>query len=342
MKISSPQADAFVSAPPDNIRAILIYGPDSGLVRERAESAVKAIAGAVSDPFNVAEFTPTALRDEPSRLTDEACALSMMGGRRVVRLRDANDNVIGATKDAIAAKSDALIILEAGDLTPRSKLRALFEQGDSTASIPCYIDEGAGLETLIRKTLLAENLSAAPGVISWIAANLGSDRLVSRRELEKLKLYMIGCSEVTIEDAQAIIGDAAAVTIDNVVFSTANGQLADLTVSLARARSEGISAVAILRAANRHFLRLEEASNFIAGGLDANQAMKKMRPPVFYKQKGAFNKQLQRWQRLLLIRARNELIQAEVEIKGGGTPEIAVCERVMMRLAVMAGAKVPS
>ena len=89
MKVPATRADAFAAAPPDDIRGMLIYGPDLGLVRERAEASVKAIAGSLSNPFNVVEFTPAALRDEPSRLTDEACALSMMGGRRVVRLREA-------------------------------------------------------------------------------------------------------------------------------------------------------------------------------------------------------------------------------------------------------------
>ena len=100
MKVPAASADAFAAAPPDDIRGLLIYGPDLGLVRERAETAAKAIAGSLSDPFNNVEFTPAALREEPSRLTDEACALSMMGGRRVVRLREATDAVAGAATDA--------------------------------------------------------------------------------------------------------------------------------------------------------------------------------------------------------------------------------------------------
>ena len=106
MKVPAGRADAFAAAPPEDIRGLLIYGPDLGLVRERAETATKAIAGDLSDPFNVVEFTPSTLRDEPSRLTDEACALSMMGGRRVVRLRDA-DAVAGAATDALTANGGA-------------------------------------------------------------------------------------------------------------------------------------------------------------------------------------------------------------------------------------------
>ncbi|MEL0114134.1 MAG: hypothetical protein VW835_20575, partial [Rickettsiales bacterium] len=86
-------ADGIVGSPPAQLRALLIYGPDSGLVRERAETATKAVAGNLSDPFLVAEFTSAALKFEPSRIADEAASMALGGGRRVVRLRDATDSV---------------------------------------------------------------------------------------------------------------------------------------------------------------------------------------------------------------------------------------------------------
>ena len=341
MKVPPARAEAFAAAPPDDIRAILIYGPDLGLVRERAESAARAVAGSLTDPFNIVEFTPAALKDEPSRLTDEACAMSMMGGRRVVRLRDATDAVAGAAADAIAAEGGALMIVEAGDLNPRSKLRALFEKSDGTAAIACYMDEGAGLDDLVRKSLSDAGLQAGRDVVTWIAGNLGSDRMVSRMELEKLTLYAAGQSEITLEDAQAVIGDAAAVTLDDVVYASTGGNLKGLTVALARARFEGVAAIAILRAASRHLSRIEEAVSAMAAGASPDTAMKGLRPPVFFKQQNSFRSQIQRWRPQTLSRARAELIQAEIDCKSTGMPDDAVCERALMRLAAMAGAKVP-
>tara|TARA_R110000868_G_scaffold7354_16_gene40090 strand:+ start:1495 stop:2523 length:1029 start_codon:yes stop_codon:yes gene_type:complete len=341
MKVPPARAEAFAAAPPDDIRAILIYGPDLGLVRERAESAARAVAGSLTDPFNIVEFTPAALKDEPSRLTDEACAMSMMGGRRVVRLRDATDAVAGAAADAIAAEGGALMIVEAGDLNPRSKLRALFEKSDGTAAIACYMDEGAGLDDLVRKSLADAGLQAGRDVVTWIAGNLGSDRMVSRMELEKLTLYAAGQSEITLEDAQAVIGDAAAVTLDDVVYASTGGNLKGLTVALARARFEGVAAIAILRAASRHLSRIEEAVSAMAAGASPDTAMKGLRPPVFFKQQNSFRSQIQRWRPQTLSRARAELIQAEIDCKSTGMPDDAVCERALMRLAAMAGAKVP-
>mgnify|MGYP006104131135 CR=1 FL=1 len=345
MKVPPARAEAFTKSPPNTTRAILIYGPDLGLVRERAEAAVIATTGSLSDPFNVVEFTPTALRDEPSRLTDEARAISMMGGRRVVRLRDATEAVAKAVTEVLAATEQTgdgtLVIVEAGDLSPRSKLRALFEKTDGAAAIACYMDEGAGLDDIVRKFLADAGITATKDVVSWIASNLGSDRMVSRMELEKLTLYAVGQSEITLEDAQAVIGDAAAVTLDDVVYAATGGDLKGLTVALARARFEGVASISILRAASRHLSRLEEAVAVMTSGASPNTAMKSLRPPVFFKQQNNFRSQLQRWRPQTLSRGRSELIQAEIDCKSTGMPGEAICERALMRLASMAGARVP-
>jgi len=340
MKIAAKQADAFVLTVPDTIYAILIYGPDSGLVRERAGKAVKAIAGATVDPFNVVEFAQTALRDDPSRITDEACTISITGTRRVIRIRDATDAITAAASHAIDAKGGALIIVEGGELSPRSKLRALFEKSDHAAAIPCYMDEGNSLKAWVRETLLEENLSTNSDVISWIASNLGADRMVSRMELEKLKLYVSGQKAVTLEDAQSIIGDAAVLAIDDIIYAAAGGDLPSLTISLSRAHLENIPPISILRSANRHFTRLEQTSGHISKGLSAEQAIKKLRPPIFFKREAAFRHQLQKWRPQLLSRARESLIKAEIECKKNNAPAPNICDRVLMKLAVMGGATI--
>ena len=140
-------------------------------------------------------------------------------------------------------------------------------------------------------------------------------------------LYTAGQVEVTLEDAQAVIGDAAAVTLDDVVFAATGGNLHALTAALARARFEGITAVSILRAASRHLARLEEAVSSTVAGETPDQAMRNLRPPIFFKQKTDFLNQMGRWRPRKLSRARRELIQAEIDCKSSGTPDHARCER---------------
>ena len=93
MKLDKGQLEKFLKQPPETVAAVLIFGPDEGLVRERGNVLTQAVAESLDDPFRVAELLPDALKDDPSRLSDEANAISMLGGRRVVRLTRVTDGL---------------------------------------------------------------------------------------------------------------------------------------------------------------------------------------------------------------------------------------------------------
>ena len=88
MKIRPQEADALCAAPPATLRAILIHGADDGRVRELGRRAVTAVVDDVNDPFRVAELTADTIKTDPARLADEMGAQSLIGGRRVVWLRE--------------------------------------------------------------------------------------------------------------------------------------------------------------------------------------------------------------------------------------------------------------
>ena len=91
MKLAAARVAAFLRRPDPEIRAVLFYGPDAGLVRERADAVARTVCPDLRDPFRVAELTAAALAADPARLADEAAQISLMGGRRVVRVREAGD-----------------------------------------------------------------------------------------------------------------------------------------------------------------------------------------------------------------------------------------------------------
>ena len=93
MIIAARDADRFVAQPPKTLRVALLFGPDAGLVQERAEKLLKTVAPDLSDAFNVADLNENVLLADPARLADEAAAISMMGGRRVVRVRGASNDL---------------------------------------------------------------------------------------------------------------------------------------------------------------------------------------------------------------------------------------------------------
>ena len=334
MKVSPRDADGFSRSPPPDVRAILFYGPDSGLVSERAEAAARAVAADIADPFSVVTLDAAALEADPVRLGDEAAALALGAQRRVVWLRAAKDRAAAAVATALAMPWESLVILEAGDLSPRSKLRTLFEGADDAAAVACYLDDAGALAALARQTLAEAGIEAEPGVVDWLSGNLGSDRKVTRMELEKLTLYAGDAKRITLEDAQAVVGDSALVTVDDVVYATFGGDMEALVRALARARFEGVTPIAVIRGAFAHLTRLEEAAAAAANGRPADRIAKDLR--VFFKRQAAFGSQIRRWPAARLARGRAELVQTELDCKSTNLPADEVCERGLMRLAAIA------
>jgi len=338
MKITG-RADAFVSKPDPKIRAVLLYGPDAGLIRERLNLMTKAIVGNIDDPFRVAEFNASVLSEDPARLSDEASALSLAGGRRVIRIRDAGDTLAGLFEGFLEdAGGDSLIIVTGGDLAAKSKLRAVFEQSELGASLPCYADSDESLESVIRATLKEAGLQVSSDALGWLTDRLGGDRELSRRELEKLVLYMGADTKktggtVTEEDVLACIGDTSALNLDDLTYAIGDGDQATMQRVFGRMTAEGTSPISILTSVARHFMRLHETRGRMAEGKNADQAAMSLRPPVFFKYKQRFNAQAQRWNEALLARSLDILMDAEMAAKSTDIPTEAAVERALLQLA---------
>jgi DNA polymerase-3 subunit delta len=233
---------------------------------------------------------------------------------------------------------DSLVVVEAGELAPASALRKLFETAGNAAAIPCYRDEGAGLEEVIRATLAGHGLTATPGALAFLAARLGGDRMLTRGEIDKLALYVGDAHEVTDDDAMACVGDTAAITLDDLADAVAGGDHAAAARALARLRLDGVAPVAILRALQRHFQHLHLALATIAAGAGAEHAVAGLRPPVFFKRRPAFLAQLRRWPAATAAGALDLLLEAEIDCKTTGLPAHAVCGHAVIRLT-RAGAR---
>jgi len=341
MKITAGKADGFIKNPPAGVRCILIYGPDQGLVFERSKAIASNILEDLNDPFNSVILQASDVKSDPARIADEAAALSMMGGQRFIRIQDATDALSATFKGYLAdPMGDAMIVLEGSDLGPRSSLRKLFE-ADKTiaAALPCYGDEGRNLSDVVRETLQKHGLQADRDAMGYLLNHLGSDRQVSRGELEKLAIYMGSETNVTQDHAMACIGDSGAFSLDNVIYACANGDHPALETALLRCFDEGNQPIMIFRMLARHFHKLHLAKGATQKGSSIEQAMQKIRPPIIFKQAPAFKKQIGSWDLIRISMALDVLTQAEADCKITGNPPETICSRALMRIAQAARAR---
>src|SRR5882762_9161928 len=138
--LKAHQVDAFVAKPAQPV--VLVFGPDSGLVHERAQALIRASVDDVNDPFSLARLDGDELAGEPTRLVEEANTIPLFGGRRAVWVKAGARNIAPAVEALLgAAPPDCRVVIEAGDLRKSAPLRTLCEGAKNAAALPCYADE---------------------------------------------------------------------------------------------------------------------------------------------------------------------------------------------------------
>ncbi len=336
MKFATAQINAFLQKPDPAVQVVLFYGPDAGLVRERADALAKKIVPDLNDPFRVAALTGASIAEDPARLADEMASQALGGGRRLIRVQQATEGMTAALASLLAAMPlcDTMLVIEGGDLEKRSKLRAVCENdARCAAAIPCYVEEGAARQRIVTDILQAENLRISRDALLLLCDILPPDRMAMRSELDKLALYAKGKSSIGIEDILAVVQDAGAAELDDLIFAVGSGDTKRAALLLDRLLEEHTSTVAILRAAQRHMLRLSWARYQMDAGANATEAIKKLQPPVFWKYADSMAGQLRRWPMVKIDRALHRLFEAEAAVKRTGTPDEALCAQLLLSMA---------
>lgn len=332
--VKAHQAESFLKPPGPKVAAILFYGTDAGLVAERAARLAKLIAGRDTPPGEIIRLDDVDMENAPDRLAIELQTMPMFGGSKVVRAIAGRR--IGAPALQTLVGSDSLaatLIVEAGNLRPNDSLRALFEKSQKAAAVACFPDEAHDLETLIRDTLKSHGMAIAPEARDLLLARIGADRALSRGEVEKLALYAAGKTEIDASDVEAIVGDASEMAIDRILTAAASGNGARAVAELQRAVAAGENPQGIIAATQRYFQRLHRIRTEIDAGRSFDDAIRQIRPPLHFKQKGAVGQQCRTWTTAGLTQALADIARAAKSARLSGTLEEAITERLLLRLA---------
>lgn len=339
MKLTYKTTDTFLKSPDPNVKAVLVYGPDEGLVRERIDILSKTVVDDIYDPFNVVELNGDQIKSNPAILSDEVFSISMMGGRRLIKVRDIAESIATQLKEILeeSDKIEHLILIQGGDLSPKSSVRKFFEKSKVAAALPCYVEDERDVAKFLSRYFIDHGKKINADALTTASAILTGDRALVRMEAEKILIYKgEDTSPITIEDITACLGETNAETLDVLTQHMASGRTKELEDTLKFLFSEGTNAVMILRVAQNYFRRL-----YITQGrmreVSFEQAISKLYPPVFFKVKAGFQQHLRIWSTPRIQHALTHLNDAEKDIKSGKLEAELICNRAMMSLAAMAG-----
>lgn len=335
MKIAPKAVDNFLSAPQREHNAVLIYGVDSGLVRERANKITKAILGdSAGDSFAKIEISEAELAADPPRLVDELSAISMMCPKRVIIIRDAGDKL---TKTIEAASShfhkDNFLIVTADELSGKSSLRAFFEKKTDCAALACYRDEMRDVQSIIRQKLDAAGVAYNRDVLDYLAGQLGNDRYVTYQELEKLIIYAGDEKKLSLRDTQLLVDYNKDTQTDDIVNAVADRNLVALEKTLSQHLREGTQPIMYLRSLQRYFNRLYAIhAQMKENSQNLEMVISGLRPPVFFKQVPILTRHANSWNIENIVKAMKLLITAELACKTSDLPSVSASSRKLLQV----------
>ncbi len=336
--LKAHEVERFVKRPDLDAGILLVYGPDTGLVRETAQRLVRhyAGAGAGSDSMGLVTLDGKELDGDPGRLLVEARTSSLFGEKRVVRVRDAGKSVTVPLAELASDPSGAIVVLEAGNLTPRDALRALVEGAKTGRALPCYADSDETILRLINESFNAAGIRADADVAETLRDQLGNDREITRREIEKLVLFADQSKILTRDDVLTLCADNAALVIDEIVDAIGTGHAERLDQALSRALAASINTQQLLSSVVLHFAQLRRWRTVVDTGVSVRDVLDGTRPKPHFSRRAALEQQLRLWSDASLATAMGRLHDATGESRKNYSRSDTIVRRVFLALATMA------
>jgi DNA polymerase-3 subunit delta len=338
--LKAHEVDGFLTRPDPARPIVLIFGPDAGLVRERAEALIAASVDDPSDPFSLARLEGDDLTAEPMRLVEEAHTMPLFGGRRAVWVRAGSRNIVPAIEAVIASPpSDCRVVIEAGDLKRGAAMRTICERAPVAIALPCYADAERDLARLIDDEMRQAGLAIAPEARAALIPLLGGDRLATRNELRKLALFARGKNRVELDDVMTVVADASALALDGIIDAAFAGRTGELEAQFGKARIAGTSPAAMIAGALRQVAVLHKARLAVESGRSISQALDAMEPPVHFRRRPLIEAAVSAWSSGRLGGAMAQLAESALDTRRQSALAEAIAQRTLLSLCVNARRK---
>ena len=313
MKAAKASLGRSLDQPDPAIRFYLFHGPD--------EAGSRALAGRLLRGLAAEKFVMLghALKSDPASLADEAGAISLFGGRRVIWIEPAGDEIVEGVEAVLEAPAcESPVIAVAGTLRKTAALLKLTEAHPSTLSHISYVPEGRDLERLVVDLGREAGLRISPDLAQRIAAASAGNQAVVAQELEKFALFL-GADPSTPRDLDSetldLLGaDSAEADLMRLGDLALAGRMDDLLEELGRLPHGGSEAIPIVRALQRRLLMLAPLRAKVEQGQGVAGVMTSMGKALFWKDKALIERLLSNWSADRLAEAASRVSALERQI----------------------------
>ena len=342
MKVDRPAIVAAAAKLDPKIRLVLLYGADDSASRDLADRFARQFDDA-GNPLSVDVIPANELTKDPARLAAAASNVSMFGDRTLVRVDGADEDALAAVAALLDGAPGNPVVVVAGNLKKGSKLLARVETDPACLAHVSYAPQARDAAAAVEEVAREVGLTPARGAARALFEACGGDRLVLRRELEKLALYLDATVAAPLSfdlgDLAAIGADVGDAETGALVAGVAGGDAGVADLHLTRLTAQGLPAITLLRAVMRRFWLLLDLRAAVDGGASPSSAVDAARPPVFWKDKPALAAELAKWRTPAVRAALARLLAAERAIKRSGSAGDVLATQLLLGLATQASGR---
>jgi DNA polymerase-3 subunit delta len=324
VKISGAAVRRFLDAPDKSARAVLLYGPNESFVHEAAQRLAAHALGKSDDPYAITKLGEDEIKKDGARLADALAAQSLLGGPTIVWARVSGKTADASLLEALEAiergEPSGALIIEGGDLSSSGELVKSFNAAKNAATIAFYEETDAERAAFAKSRAKELGVEIERDAEDAFLSALPADRGLAAREIEKLALYAHGLGrKLTVADLDQLLAGENESAIDAASLAAANGKAAEAVEALARI--DGLSGVSALRTLLRRLQQLRDARAMIDEGSSPSDAVARLRPPVFWKERDSVAAQARLWTAKKLNAAFDVMWSAELRSKVAGAPQ---------------------
>lgn len=343
-ELKSHEFEGFLQRRGQTHRLHLVYGPDRGLVSERADLLARKTGVALDDPFSVIKLDIADLQRDPARFLDEVNGIGLFGGEKLVWIRGAGNEkfLIDAFQHVAENPPEAsFVIIEAGDLKKGSTLRKIAEGASAAIAIPCYADDSRALNALIDQELASEGLRIVPAARQLLLESLGGDRIASRNEIRKLALYCHGGGTIEESDVVNIVGDASAISVDDAVDAIMSGNSAGFLQAMQKIAASKTPVFLVLQSCLRQLQLLDTMrAEMDEKRSQPAQIMQSLGRHLHFRRKPIMEQALRTWTAPAIAREMRKLQAAVLQSRKRQSLEDSIAFQTLLSVTLQSARKV--
>tara|TARA_B100000989_G_scaffold210502_1_gene159686 strand:+ start:2622 stop:3614 length:993 start_codon:yes stop_codon:yes gene_type:complete len=288
----------------------LFYGDNEGLKNEKTNYILK------TTNYKKFLYYEKEVLNDIENFSNSLITKSFFDDKKVVIIKNTTDKIMNLLKNLINRKiEEIIIVLDAGSLDKKSKLRNFFEKEKKLACIPFYPDDFKSLNFISQNFFREKKIRISQEIINLIVERSNGDRQHLKNELEKIDLYIANKNKIEFSEIIKLTNLGKNYDISELVETCLAKNQKKISKIINENNFSSEDTIVIIRTFLLKTKRLLHLSKNMKSNPNLESVISNYKPPIFWKEKEIVKQQLKMWSEKSLDKLINEIINTEFLIK---------------------------